>query len=58
MKTRHCDECQHYSIDINDDETPCDKEHSPRWYKPKNDNPHDPDYGYKRKCGDYLEKVK
>jgi len=58
MKTRHCDECKHF----NDDDVPgarvCEKNHKPRWYAQKNDNPHDLDYGYKRKCGNYEEKRK
>ena len=55
MKTAHCDECKHF----NDEDVPgarvCEKNHKPRWYAQKNDNPHDTDYGYKRKCEDYME---
>jgi hypothetical protein len=58
MKATHCDECKHF----NDEDVPgarvCEKNHKPRWYAPKNDNPHDLDYGYKRKCGDYEGKRK
>ena len=57
METRHCDECRHY----NDEDVPganvCEKGHKPRWYSQRNDNPHDLDYGYKRKCADYEERT-
>lgn len=58
METRNCDECKHF----NDEDVPgarvCEKNHKPRWYAPKNDNPYDLDYGYKRKCGDYEKPAK
>lgn len=57
METRHCDECKHF----NDEDVPgtmaCKKNHKPRWYAQKTDNPYDFDYGYKRKCGDYEGKI-
>ena len=56
METRNCDECKHF----NDEDVPgakvCEKNHKPRWYAQKNDNPHDTDYGYRRKCDDYEER--
>jgi len=56
MKAKHCDECKHF----NDEDVPgarvCEKNHKPRWYAQKNDNPHDTDYGYKRKCDDFKQK--
>ncbi len=58
METRNCDECKHF----NDEDVPgarvCEKSHKPRWYAQKSDNPHDTDYGYRRKCGDYEKPAK
>jgi len=48
-----------YTEGYNDEDVPgakvCEKGHKPRWYAQRNDNPHDLDYGYKRKCADYAE---
>lgn len=58
METRNCDECKHF----NDEDVPgakvCEKNHKPRWYAQKSDNPHDTDYGYRRKCKDYEATTK
>jgi len=54
MKASHCDECKHF----NDEDVPgakvCEKNHKPRWYAQKNDNPHDLDWGWKRVCADFV----
>ncbi len=58
METRSCDECKHF----NDEDVPgarvCEKNHKPRWHAQKSDNPHDTDYGYRRKCADYETPAK
>ena len=51
MKASDCIDCNNYQSD----ETACQIGHKPRFYKPKSD-PHDPDWGWKRKCADFVEK--
>ena len=63
MKTRHCDECAHFTNHINTgfayhiniNVSPCDKGHKPRFHVPSLD-PRDTDWGYKRKCADFAPK--
>lgn len=55
-KTRHCDECGHYTMHrIDDTRTPCSLGHKPRFYMPGS-NPHDPGWGWKRRCEDFKER--
>lgn len=58
METRNCDDCKHFKDEDIAGARVCEKNHKPRWYAQKNDNPHDTDYGYKRKCGDYEATAK
>ena len=51
-KTRHCDECRHYSPSFAG--MHCARGHHPRFYNPG--HAHDTDYGWKRKCVDFQEK--
>lgn len=54
MKTRHCDDCTHgsYSPAL---KLRCAMGHKPRFHVPSSD-PCDTDWGYKRKCSDFLGK--
>lgn len=54
IKMRHCDECANHRAVIGN-ELACALDHKPRWFAPKNDNPHDINYGWKRKCEDFRE---
>lgn len=56
LKTRHCDGCIHFAYDRQDAEETgdlCSKGHRPRFYLPRNHNPHDPIMGWRRKCADF-----
>jgi len=60
MKSRHCDECKSATINWYEHKGPpafdvltCAKGHKPRCYMPRNDNPLDLDWGWKRVCGDF-----
>ncbi len=57
MKTSHCDECEHHTA-YHMFGIVCKKGHKPRWYKQRNDNHYDTDYGYKRRCADFEAKDK
>jgi len=62
MKTRQCDECEHSSwltVETDDPDMfaiirfTCWKDHKPKFYQPKNGE--DKNYGYKRKCEDFID---
>jgi hypothetical protein len=52
QKAHHCEDCQHrewFPISF----LRCKKGHKPRFYTPR--NPHDGDFGWKRRCADFVE---
>ena len=67
IPTRHCEECMHFAAPqtyadsvehLVTGRSFCQKGHPPKFYKPKSDNPHATDWGYKRRCEDYVEAQK
>jgi len=54
MKATNCDECKHFSYDDGPNASGCEENHKLRWYAHKDDNPYNTDYGYKRRCDDYV----
>lgn len=59
MKTRDCQECMWgfycYTENYKDgDKFTCLEGHKPRFYMPRDENPYNYDWGYKRKCGDFV----
>lgn len=54
IKMRYCDECANHRAVIGN-ELACALDHKPRWFSPKNDNPRDQNYGWKRRCEDFRE---
>ena len=52
MKMQFCDECANHRFQ-KVAEVVCTLDHKPRFYMPKNDNPHDQNYGWKRRCEDF-----
>lgn len=60
VKAKHCDECKHATIKQYLYKGPpefevltCAKKHKPRFYMPRNDNPLDLNWGWKRAWADY-----
>lgn len=64
-KTRSCDDCKHFCENIDDpnsptfvaswiDEDPCSLKLKPRFYMPRNNDPYDACWGYKRKCSSFV----
>ena len=55
MKPRHCYDCSQW--DGEDDEgrpaLPCHAGHRPRFYRPRDQ--WDCEYGFKRKCADFMQ---
>lgn len=51
--TRQCAECQRFEYDIHANEAECEKGHKMRFFMPK--GPMDFNYGWKRKCDDFIE---
>lgn len=63
MSASHCDECRKgnlfwYSYQGSEPfgVMKCEKGHKPRFYKQRNDNPLDMNYGWKRTCGDFQRR--
>jgi len=54
-KTRHCDECKHFTRYETRHPTVCKLGHQPMFRKPKNEDPHDSSWGWKRRCEDFKE---
>lgn len=59
-KAKHCDECKHAAVKWYlyrgppaFDVLTCAKKHKPRFYMPRNDNPLDLNWGWKRVCADF-----
>jgi hypothetical protein len=59
-KAKHCDECRNATIKHYLYKGPpkfevltCAKKHKPRFYMPRNDNPLDLSWGWKRVCADF-----
>ena len=56
MKTRHCAECRHLDVKINQ-KSVCARGHKPKFFTAKTVwQAISCDYGYKRKCADYEAK--
>lgn len=58
-KASLCVECKHettYGEWMRYDGLVCKLGHKPRFYMPKNGNPHDPRAGWRRVCEDYQRK--
>lgn len=56
MKTRHCAECRHLDVKINQ-KSVCARGHKPKFFIAKTMwQAINCDYGYKRKCADYEAK--
>jgi hypothetical protein len=56
MKTRHCAECRHLDVKINQ-KSVCARGHKPKFFMAKTMwQAINCDYGYKRKCADYEAK--
>lgn len=60
MSAKHCDECKHATVKWYEYRGPpafdvltCAKKHKPRFYMPRNDNPLDLNWGWKRVCADF-----
>jgi len=60
MKASHCDDCNHATVKWYEYKGPpafdvltCAKKHKPRFYMPRNDNPMDLNWGWKRVCADF-----
>lgn len=56
MKTKHCMYCEHIGQLHYTGE--CLKGHKPRFYMPRNNDPYDDGYGYKKKCADFKSRFK
>lgn len=62
MKAKQCDECAHRVLSSDADidaitiyrDSICNKGHRPNFYQPKSDNPYANDWGWKRKCLDFV----
>lgn len=56
MKAKNCDECKffHAPSELRP-RASCAKGHKPRFYSPKNGNPYDFDWGWKRRCNDFEQ---
>lgn len=51
-----CDQCKHFicnSGKFTPQAPPCTIGHNPKFYMPRNNDPYDPRWGYKRKCDDF-----
>ena len=57
-KTKLCNKCKHHDTSRWSwfTSTMCRMGHKPRFYLPRNGNPHDPMAGYRRKCDDFERK--
>lgn len=53
MKTQYCHDCIHKSFPEILGKLKCRKGHKPRFYMPRDNNPLDTLYGWKRKCADF-----
>jgi len=51
---RHCEDCQHREWVKVSNGLRCRKGHKPRFYKPRNGNPYDAEWGWKRRCADFV----
>ena len=51
-KAKDCMECEFRRFKM-DSTLYCDKDHNPRFYKPKG-NPYFTDWGWKRRCDDFV----
>lgn len=58
MKANLCSECKNYTTYEywRYTEITCNIGHKPRFYMPRNGNPHDERAGHKRKCDDFKTK--
>lgn len=55
MKTRSCHVCKYRNKYVIG--KICTLGHTPRFYLPRNGNPHDDNSGYKKKCNDYKDDI-
>ena len=61
VKTRHCDECEHFDCSWSAQVTKlvCRMKHKPKFYKVNLNSVHHPiDCGWKRRCEDFKESTR
>jgi hypothetical protein len=50
---RYCEDCQHREF-VKVSDLRCLKGHKPRFYLPRNGDPYDANWGWKRRCADFV----
>jgi hypothetical protein len=50
---RHCEDCQHREF-VEASYLRCLKGHKPLFYLPRNGDPYDASWGWKRRCADFV----